>query len=187
MNEAPHILVFMAETLSAGGIYSQRSNYAVAHSGPRPPSTICSPDRKYELRHLPQEATEVNVVIKLELFVRVHRNQEQRFGWYISDAFLSYEYCRGRAFLSFKVVVVVVGVRLTLEFPKVDQAMVSDNPERNADVDLIICKLILWLPWLSKMKPDIYSYEIILAVTVYSHYSISTSKTHTPTVLYQWR
>lgn len=24
---------------------------------------------------------------------------------------------------------------LTLEFPKVDQAMVSDNPERNADLD----------------------------------------------------
>lgn len=31
---------------------------------------------------------------------------------------------------------------LTLEFPQVDQSMVSDNPERNKDLDLLLCKLI---------------------------------------------
>lgn len=31
---------------------------------------------------------------------------------------------------------------LTLEFSQVDQSVVSDNPERNADLDLLLCKLI---------------------------------------------
>lgn len=47
------------------GIYSQLSNYAVAHSGAPPLKTIRSIDRKYELRQLPhfklpEGATEVN-------------------------------------------------------------------------------------------------------------------------------
>lgn len=31
---------------------------------------------------------------------------------------------------------------LTLEFAQVDESMVSDNPGRNGDVGLLLCKLI---------------------------------------------
>lgn len=51
-------------------------------------------------------------------------------GCYMSDASLSgHELCSSQAHMFLK--------RLTLEFPQVDQSVVSDNPERKRDLDSV--------------------------------------------------
>lgn len=125
-------------------IYSQWSNYAVAHSPCRLFSAWINTGLHQWATLRPPEGPQrlMLVIMPQLLFVCTHRNPQQKFVWYKSNSWLSYWED------SWRWVCVSFTKTLTLEFSQVDQSVVPDNPGRNRD--LLTCKLILWLESLCK-------------------------------------
>lgn len=147
INEA-HISVVMEAALITQ-IYSQWSNYAVAHGpcglfsawinmGLRQWATLWPPEGPQRL---------MLVIMPQLLFVCTYKSPKQKLVWHKSDSCLGYceDSCRWvcRSFTK----------RLTLEFPQIDQSMVPDNPGRNRDL-----QTSKWMFWLQSLwKWNLYS------------------------------